>query len=70
MLWWQAVSLITIVYSLKYSGKFLGSPYLCDIDFEGHTREFNIAEYNIWHDLTNVAQVKFKPEQVLFFVLE
>ena len=44
MLWWQAVSLITIVYGFKYSGKFLGSSYLRDIDFEGHIREFNIAD--------------------------
>ena len=41
MLWWQAVSLITIVYSSKSSGKFLGSSYLCDTDFEGHTREIS-----------------------------
>ena len=69
MLWWQAVSLITIVYSSKSSGKFLGSPYLCDIDFERHTREISpsIIFDMIW--LINVPQVKFNPEQVLFFVL-
>lgn len=68
MLWWQALGLITIVYSSKSSGKFLGSSNLCDIDFtEGHPREISRG---VTFDMIWLMYLRFKPEQVLFFVLE
>lgn len=51
MLWLQAIGLITIVYSLKSSGKFLASLNLCDVDLEGHIKEISRS---VIFDLTYV----------------
>ena len=52
MLWFQAISLVTIVYCSKSSGKFLASLNVCDVYLEGHTREISRS---VVFDLTCVA---------------